>query len=479
MVCLQPEELKKDSKMSQKIGVGFCRPLVVLSLLLLTLQAENLDTLMEGFDEAPKQVIQNTDNHDELMLGFEDEAEDPSPKPKLQKIQMVQKTPLEGFTGKITQQVAFSYQGEAPHDDFSSVKSSLLLDYEHKFENGFKVKTNAKGYYDAIYALRGRGDYRKDELDELESELELFDAYVEGSLSDSLDMKLGRQIVVWGRSDTIRITDVLNPLDNRRPGMVDIEDLRLPVGMLKFDYFVDDWRVTPMAIVEQRFSKNPVAGSAFNPNATETPQNKNYSDPTYALSIGGEFSTWDINFYAAQLRDDQGYRQGSLQQHDKVNMFGTALNVLNGSWLLKAEFAHFDGLKYQNANESFKRSDALVGLEYNGLADTTISYDTSLRTLHDFDVALKSSPYFLEEKSYQHAFRMSSEFMNATLQGNYLISLFGKQFDKGGFQRAWLKYDIMDAVYLNVGLVDYIGGSARFDTVSDNDMAFMDITYSF
>jgi len=62
-------------------------------------------------------------------------------------------------------------------------------------------------------------------------------------------------VVVWGRSDTIRVTDVLNPIDNRRPGMVDIEDLRLPVAMAKLDYFVGDWRVTPIAILEQRFQK--------------------------------------------------------------------------------------------------------------------------------------------------------------------------------------------------------------------------------
>ena len=45
-----------------------------------------------------------------------------------------------------------------------------------------------------------------------QSEVELYDAYVEGSITDSLDMKLGRQVVIWGRSDTLRVTDILNPL---------------------------------------------------------------------------------------------------------------------------------------------------------------------------------------------------------------------------------------------------------------------------
>jgi len=142
--------------------------------------------------------------------------------------------------------------------------------------------------------------------------------------------------------------------------------------------------------------------------------------------------------------------------------------------------AYFDGLKYSSApNKEFKRTDALIGLEYNGIADTLISYDVAVRNLHDYDVRLQDEQIDVEERTYQHAFRVSSDFMNATLKANYLISLFGSKLDDGGFQRAWVKYDIADGIYTNIGVVDYIGGSHRFDAVSNNDMAFIDVTYSF
>jgi len=465
--------------------------LIFLSLLLFSiLNAETLDESLEGFDDEPtvttstKKVVE-----DELMEGFDDDSTpSTTSQPKVTQKKDTKNikrakffsSPIEGMTGKLTEQTTFSYGDDAPHDNFSSLKSSLLLDYEHKFDNGFKVKTNAKAYYDAIYSLRGREKYSKDELDELESEVELFDAYVEGSLANNLDMKLGRQVVVWGRSDTIRITDILNPLDNRRPGMVDIEDLRLPVAMAKFDYFVGDWRVTPMAILEQRFSKNPPAGSAFNGRPQSLPTNEKYHDVTPALSVGAEFSGWDVNFYAAKVHDDVGYFSEGKMKHDKVNMFGTALNILNGSWLLKSELAHFDGLKYSTTgNKTFNRTDALVGLEYNGIADTLVSYDVSVRKIHNYDANIENTPFQTQENTYQHAFRVSSDFMNATVKANYLISLFGSKMDRGGFQRAWLKYDIADGIFANVGVVDYIGGSNRFDAISNNDMAFVDVTYSF
>jgi hypothetical protein len=262
--------------------------------------------------------------------------------------------------------------------------------------------------------------------------------------------------------------------------MVDIEDLRLPVALAKFDYFVDDWRITPMVVLEQRFSKNPPSGSAFNKSPQSLPTNEDYDDVTPALSVGAEFSGWDVNFYAAKVRDDAGYFSAGKLKHDKVNMFGTALNILNGSWLLKGEVAHFDGLKYTTTTDKeFKRTDGLIGVEYNGIADTLIAYDASVRKVHDYDTRLKSLPLAVEAETYQHAFRVSSDFMNATVKANYLISLFGAKLDEGGFQRAWLKYDIADGVFANVGVVDYIGGSSRFDAISNNDMAFMDLTYSF
>jgi hypothetical protein len=253
--------------------------------------------------------------------------------------------------------------------------------------------------------------------------------------------------------------------------------------MVKADYFMGDWRVTPIAIVEKRFSKNPAFGSAFNPMQNPYILDSSPTDTTYALSIGGEFAAWDVNFYGAHIYDDAGYvKFGSKPrvEHEKVDMAGTALNVLSGAWLLKMELAYFDGLKYTaTQKKEFSRTDALVGLEYKGIADTLISYDVSLRHINSYDNRLLEERVALEEDTYQHAFRVSSDFMNATLTANYLISLYGKKLDEGGFQRLWVKYELAEGLNLNVGVVDYMGGSKLFDSIKDNDMLFADISYSF
>jgi len=439
--------------------------LSLITIFTLSLQGDESDLLLDGFDDTP---IESTDTNST--------TEDNNITENVESNSI-----LDGFTGKITQQIAYSLDTAEPHQDISSFKTSLFLDYEHKFDNGFRFKTNAKAYYDAIYDIRGKEKYSSQELDELKDEVELFDAYLEGSLTEQLDFKIGRQVLIWGRSDTIRVTDILNPLDNRRPAMVDIEDLRLPVAMAKLDYFIGDWRVTPIAILEQRFSKNPPFGSPFSPAPAPMPEDEDYSDITYALSIGGEFSGWDINFYGARVYNDIGVVNPTLNiEHKKINMYGTALNILSGSWLFKSELAYFDGLEYfSTKDESFSRADILIGFEYKGIADTLISYDFAIRHINDWDSKLLNEFNPIEEDTYQNAFRISSDFLNATLTGNYLISLYGKSLDEGGFQRLWFKYQIADGINANIGVVDYIGGSRLFDGVKDNDMVYADISYSF
>lgn len=364
-----------------------------------------------------------------------------------------------GLSGKLTQQIS----------KYFSSKTSLFLDLDKKFDNNLRLKINAKSDH-----------YRNNGIDKLKDENELYDAYIATRINDSFDIKIGRQVVVWGRSDTIRVTDVLNPLDNRRPAMVDIEDLRLPVTMAKLDYFFDNWKLSTIALLEQRFSKNPSLGSIYYPLPYVGASDKKYHDITMALSLGAEFSSWDITFYGANLRQDSGYYKNAKIEHDKINMLGSAFNILNGSWLFKSEIAYFNALKFsQTQDKKFDRLDALMGFEYKGIADTTLSYDISIRKLFSYDAKLNSGYFPILKESYQHALRMSSDLLNATLHVNYLFSPFGEKMDKGGFQRAWIKYDINDRFYTNIGIVDYIGGMEPYESIKESDMLFAELTFSF
>jgi Protein of unknown function (DUF1302) len=120
----------------------------------------------------------------------------------------------------------------------SALRLESQLEANFRF-SGWKTFVNLKGFYDFSYSINSRGEYTNAVLEEYEKELELQEAYLQGSPAGNMDLKLGRQIVVGGRSDNFRVTDVLNPLDNRDLGLVDIENIRLPLFMTKVDLFLE------------------------------------------------------------------------------------------------------------------------------------------------------------------------------------------------------------------------------------------------
>lgn len=418
--------------------------------MLVTLHADEMDALMDGFDEVavPATIVEENKQEKFSLKDY-------------------------GLEGYLKQEFAYSYHNDAPHDKISSLRTTAFLEYNRDIWKNFQLKINGNAFYDGSYALKGRDKFLEEELDSLESQVELFDAYVQGTLIDNLDIKLGRQVVVWGKSDTIRVVDLLNPLDNRRPAMVDMEDLRLPATMAKFDYYYENWSVTPIFVLEQREDKLPPFGGDFNPSPIKVDTPKKSNEITFALNVSGEFSGFDVDFYFANVYPNfDFYPRTDVDVQNKITMYGAAIAYVYGGLLLKSELAYSQNNKYIELGEQkLDRVDMLVGFEYNGISETTISLDfANKRFLKD---------YGIDQNNYQGAFRVTSDFYHDTLHANYLISVFGKSFNDGGYQRAWVEYEISDSVKSTLGIVDYLGGNTFFDAINDNDMVFGDITYSF
>ncbi|MBD3792959.1 MAG: hypothetical protein IE889_02200 [Campylobacterales bacterium] len=108
------------------------RWIVGVLLLSCLLGAEEIDALLEGFEEESETFIASTEDKNNRSYGASD-------------------TQNNGIVGSLSQEVAFSPWAARPHHALSSVKSELFVDYEYKFESGFKFKTNAKAYHDFIY----------------------------------------------------------------------------------------------------------------------------------------------------------------------------------------------------------------------------------------------------------------------------------------------------------------------------------------
>ena len=365
--------------------------------------------------------------------------------------------------GSVSLSASYNYAHDKPEvgqNDFRGLSSSKLstdINLEYKLDNDFKIKSTLKAYKDFIYDLKD-DEYLTTPKD-YDKDANINELYVQGSLNSKTDIKIGRQIVVWGKSDNIRITDTLNPMDNTTPGMVDIEDLRLGRTMSKLDYFIDKWAISGIILHENRYSEMPKYGSDFASSnqiqadmmSTKEPSNS-LKDSGIALSASANLEGQDIAFYYSnQYIDNTIYRS---------NMLGMGYNKVIDSFLFKTEFAYFD-----NYDSSIVKSklDGLVGLEYNGISDGSIS----------FEMANKND-------DIQYALRFTQSYINQTLDFTALYSGFGKELEDGGFLRVWADYDIDDKLSTSVGFINYVGGDvAQFEMIKDNDRLFASLKYSF
>jgi len=479
--------------MSKKLLLSLLTASLLLSSNLLS--AESVDSDLGGFE-----TEEVTDDAFDELDGFGDEEVNTNEN-EIQNIQ--EEANNLSINGNIAFKTSYGYKSHkvdgVEYGGFNQAQSSIYLQADYKINSNWKFRASGDAFYDAIYDLKDE-PYNSDVLDTYKTQLRFDDVYLQGRITNDIDLKLGRQIVVWGKSDSIRITDVINPLDNRLPGMTDIEDLRLSTTMAKFDYYTGDWNFSAMAIVENRifleaaprgeyFPVDKIFPFAPNPFIPLVKPDNSLENMQYAFAANGVFSGWDLSFYGADVLDSKWYINPKTQKREvaKIQMLGSAINIAKGSWLLKSEIALIDGVKYNSTTDAKSRLDALIGVDYMGIKDTVLSVELANRHIFDYEAqmgAISAKPDYVQEDELQTALRVTRSFENDTINVTALASMFGHVWEYGGFTRIWVEYEVMNAVSANFGVVEYLDTAKPqvkpfTRAITDNGKIFMDITYSF
>lgn len=422
----------------------------------------------------------------------------------------IEKTSPLTLAGEMAFKSSYGYKEHSidgvDYSGFNQAQSALFLQLDYQLSDDWSARVSGDGFYDAYYDASTQA-FNRDVRDAYQTQLRLNDVYLQGKLSQNLDAKLGRQIVVWGKSDSIRITDVINPLDNRLPGVTDIKDLRLSTTMAKADYYFGAWSLSLMAIMESRLFLEPAPRGEFFPVdsvfrgaprpflALQKPKDgfEDMDAMQYAAALNGVFSLWDLSFYAADVLDSRWHVAPNLpnasRELSKVQMLGSALNIAKGSWLFKSEVAHFQGLRYNATQEQKSRLDALVGFDYMGILETTLSLEIANRHIFEYEAQMANQtqgvvPDFVRRDEVQSAFRATRSFYNDTLETTIFASMFGHNWEYGGFVRASVDYALMDALHLELGVADFVAPKSAqnrpmMEAISNNDRVFTQLRYSF
>ena len=374
---------------------------------------------------------------------------------------------------------------EADYRGLSKLQGGLRVALDLDW-GGLEARLAGQGSRDVVYPIKKRDEFTHAVLQSYEAGLEVTELWVRASPIPKVDLKVGRQVVVWGRSDTLRVVDVLNPSDNREPGRIDLADLRLPVAMTRLDYYLGQLAFTGIAIHESRFNKEPAAGSDFATlglPAIGVSRPANGGDDTeWAAAVSGRFQGWDASLHWARVYEDRPRLdpETGLLEHARYTLLGATGNYALGNWLLKGELARNQGLRYAAVpRRRFARSDAMLGLEYSGLRDTSVALEVVGRRLHGFEAPLEQLPDVAQRNTLETSLRYSASYQNDALHLTLLGVWFGEWGHDGAVYRASLRKDIWDGFSGELGVVVYEGGTALLDTLDDNDRLFLTFRHSF
>ena len=400
---------------------------------------------------------------------------------------------------------------EKKKEELSLFRPLLFVETEYRINENHKFRASGQAWHEGSYGITSRDLPGAQFLDDRESDFEVKDLYLDSSLNDIFSMRAGRQIIAWGDSNYARITDVVNPRDLTRPGLMDLKDSRLPVAALRLSAVYDDIYLDLVSIHEHPGSKLSGIGSDFDYYASlrhpsiyiqdkQTPDT-GFSDAGFAFKATRSFNGGDISLVAANTFDDQPVlffneisNLGILEytpRYEKYKTLGLSASLVRDAALFKLETAFrlgralqrndimqqvFEGISPESVRnfEDRNQVEILTGLEYTGISHLILLLESKLLHTLDHDSFLA-----IPEYEYQTYFQANYEMLRETLD----LELFWVYFypGHGHLLRMSCEYDILDDISVQVGAAFYLADNS--DSViyayRDMDRLFFRFKYFF
>jgi len=486
---------------------------LIASLIAAVAQAddEELDDMMGGFDD-DFDVAELDDLEQEIPAWL---AALPFGEVLYERVDLGGSIAAGAVWNYLSHTVADGNGGRTDYGGLSRLDLDGFLQLDIQLPGEWQIRAEALGWYDFAYRIQGRSDYNGAVLDVYEWQVDTGELYIAGPLHDNLDLTVGRKIVNWGRSDTFRVVDVVSPLDNKEPGLVDIEDLRRPKAMVKLDATRGPWSGQLLVIPEHRYDRQPPIGSDFIPDifanqglggTAQIDDRPNFSGvPGLAAKFDGRFSGWDFSLYGAYLDetsrviDSDGTPNGVKSEANRIGMLGAAGNITRGAFLLKAEFAWLMDTRTIRIlvpapvpppfpallSTERDRIDSMVGIEWYGPDQLTVGLEVVSRQILDHPDGSNGNafPSVLEltpASGYETALRITRPFFRERLEVTLLGIAFGERFQDGGLFRASADFELTDAWKLEGGWLVYFGGPRiGIGSFDSNDRIYAEAKYSF
>ncbi len=372
-----------------------------------------------------------------------------------------------------------SVRSKSPND-FMSSRSRLRTEL-----NITKGKTSMFASLNSIY----------NKIVEEETKIELHEAYFQYSDSH-WDFKAGRQIIIWGVADGIRITDLVSPMDYTEFLARDYDDIRIPVNAFRLKYLNNNFTFEAVYLPVSSFFKLPL--SEKNPwslfQSSEMYLNHDLEHFPEKKLANGEFGTRfsffmsgiDFSFSAFHTWNKIPIlNQTFSQNYDTLNicgmykrmdMIGMDFSFPIRQFVVRGETALFFDELQQAAmgNENVNRNSAhfLFGLDWYPGGEWTVTGQYSHKYIADYTNVIEA-----DENSSLATLGITKKILRSTLK----LSTFGYYdlSNKGMFNRISADYSLTDQIYITAGYDWFKGDKGMFGFYKNNSEYWVKAKFSF
>ncbi len=235
------------------------------------------------------------------------------------------------------------------------------------------------------------------------AEMELLELYADIAIDD-IFLRVGKQQIVWGQADGLKVLDVVNPQSFREFILDDFESSRIPLWALSAQIPFGDVVAEFVWIPDNTFDDIPANDAYF---AVRSPllilpptpgkevhiedpvrPGRFFADADYGVALTALVGNWDLSFnYLYQynnlpqflyFEDDTSVT--ITPSYTRTHMIGGSFSTSLGDFILRGELAWFTNKAFTVSRQVEPSGSTLsgefsyvIGLDYSGISDTFIS----------------------------------------------------------------------------------------------------------
>jgi len=403
--------------------------------------------------------------------------------------------------GALKNETAFFVAGEKR---FDKMQNRLDIKPEVILSNRWQFRSRILTWYDAAMDIEPTNttDLTPGIKKHYRTFLESKEAYLMYGGAD-FDLRIGQQQIVWGKTDGLRLLDIVNPLDLREFILDDFLDSRIGLWSVRLNYYADfggsehefeflaipDARPAKLAPAGSRWSlrlPSPPAGIRIIPLAMEEP-NWSPSNTEYGFAWRSNLAGWDVslNYFYGWNEFPNIFRQltGTTlliqTRHLRMHTLGGSFANAFGPFVLRGEIAVNLGEGIDTPGLTF--ADSVVRrTTLNGALALDWTRSNWAIEVQVFERRIVNAPAENPGETLSFDFvtlRVATDFMNEKLKPEILILT--DRDDGGLLFRPKVSYEFTDHWIGTMGGDFFTGSNGIFGQFTLNNRIYAEAEFSF